>query len=249
MVASLLAHLALLAGFIWLAGAQASPAPALLARAVEVELLPGPWPGKGQGDAPAGAPPPSPASSQDAPVPPRPERIPPPTTPPRRSAALARPEGLRVQPLPLSTPATPAEAPAGPSAAPGEYDGAGQPAGAPGEGGAGGGGGLGEGLGGGQGGGLYGGGPDVPPRPLSRGQPRYPGQARREGVEGRVAVRLLVDREGRVGAVRIVAAQPPGHFEEAVREAVAGWTFRPAQKDGQPVEAWLTATISFRLED
>jgi protein TonB len=68
-------------------------------------------------------------------------------------------------------------------------------------------------------------------------------------VEGRVLVRILVDQQGRVAVVKILAAEPPGHFEEAVSQSVAAWDFRPAEKDGRAVEAWLDTTIRFRLED
>ena len=89
---------------------------------------------------------------------------------------------------------------------------------------------------------------DRAPLATVRIPPIYPYQARRRGVEGWVAVRFLVDTQGRVRHLQITRAQPPGVFESAVRRALAQWRFRPGVKDGRPVETWVSTTIRFRLD-
>ncbi|MBC7359539.1 MAG: energy transducer TonB [Desulfacinum sp.] len=89
---------------------------------------------------------------------------------------------------------------------------------------------------------------DGPLTVLVRVPPIYPMNARRRGIEGWVKVQLVVDETGRVDHVEIVAAEPPGIFEESVRRCVAGWRFQPGTVGGVPVRAKAETTIRFKLE-
>jgi periplasmic protein TonB len=88
---------------------------------------------------------------------------------------------------------------------------------------------------------------DSPPEPVVKVPPVYPYQAREQGTEGVVQVRLLVRPDGSVGQVLIVAARPEGIFEEAVRQAVPRWKFEPGKVDGQAVAAWVVTAVHFKL--
>ena len=68
---------------------------------------------------------------------------------------------------------------------------------------------------------------DGPLTVLARVPPLYPMGARRRGIEGWVKVLLVVDETGHVDDIEVVAAEPPGMFEESVRRCVAGWRFQP----------------------
>ena len=89
---------------------------------------------------------------------------------------------------------------------------------------------------------------DAPMTILARTPPLYPLRARQRGTEGWVSVRLLVDEEGKVTDVSIIAAQPVGVFEESVRRCVRNWRFSPGLVAGQPVKAQVETTITFELE-
>lgn len=89
---------------------------------------------------------------------------------------------------------------------------------------------------------------DQPPRPVVRGAPVYPYKARQRRIEGTVQVRFLVRADGTVGEVRIERAEPPGVFEDAVRDAIARWRFEPGKLAGEPVAAWVVMPISFDLD-
>jgi protein TonB len=67
-------------------------------------------------------------------------------------------------------------------------------------------------------------------------------------VEGSVRVKLLVRRDGTIGPVEILSADPPGVFEDAVRRAVRNWRFEPGQIAGEAVDTWVVTTVSFRME-
>jgi TonB family protein len=90
---------------------------------------------------------------------------------------------------------------------------------------------------------------DNPPVAISRRPPAYPLRARREAIEGKVEIELLVNDHGGVDDVRIIAAQPPGVFEESVKQTVPGWRFKPGILMGRPVKTLVATTIRFELRN
>ncbi|WP_447895882.1 TonB family protein [Vreelandella sp. GE22] len=66
----------------------------------------------------------------------------------------------------------------------------------------------------------------------SKTDPVYPNRAVRRGMEGFVEVRFVVRRDGSVDAstIEITNAQPRRVFEDAAREAIAGWQFPPSEQ-------------------
>jgi protein TonB len=89
---------------------------------------------------------------------------------------------------------------------------------------------------------------DGPLTVLARVPPLYPMGARRRGIEGWVKVLLVVDETGHVDGIEVVAAEPPGMFEESVRRCVAGWRFQPGTVEGVPVRAKVETTVRFELK-
>jgi protein TonB len=89
----------------------------------------------------------------------------------------------------------------------------------------------------------------VPPKPIRRDAPAYPPAVRELGIEGTVEVALTVLRDGSVGWVRIIRAEPRGYFEQAASESVRGWRFVPATQDGAPIECRLRTRVRFALAD
>jgi periplasmic protein TonB len=92
-------------------------------------------------------------------------------------------------------------------------------------------------------------GAEVDPRYADAFQPVYPGEERRAGREGRVTVRVLIGTDGRVKQVERVSAASDAFFEATRTRALAKWRFRPATRDGIPVEAWRTMSVRFELND
>ncbi|MGD8562007.1 MAG: energy transducer TonB [Desulfarculaceae bacterium] len=91
---------------------------------------------------------------------------------------------------------------------------------------------------------------EVDQGPMVKAQvpPMYPYHAKRQGIEGMVSVRFLVDSKGRVSKLSIIKADPPNVFENAVRRSLLRWSFRPGYKDGRPVDTWVETDIVFELE-
>jgi protein TonB len=91
--------------------------------------------------------------------------------------------------------------------------------------------------------------PQVDSRFVGAFQPTYPADERRAGKEGRVTVRVLIGIDGRVKQVEKMAASSDSFFEVTRRRALEKWRFKPGTKDGVPVEAWRTMSVSFVLND
>lgn len=87
------------------------------------------------------------------------------------------------------------------------------------------------------------------PRYLRDFQPDYPTNLQRLEMEGSVTVRVKVGPDGRVMSVQLVSATHDDFFKATERQALRRWRFRPATRDGQPVESWREMTVHFRLED
>ena len=80
-------------------------------------------------------------------------------------------------------------------------------------------------------------------------RPQYPDSARREGKEGRVLLRVLVDEEGRSKSVEVNQSSGSVALDRAATEAIKYWRFLPARKGDKPVESWVKVPIDFRLTD
>ena len=85
------------------------------------------------------------------------------------------------------------------------------------------------------------------PRVLKRVLPEYPAVAREALIEGKVSVRLLLDRQGRV--LRVGRVTGPAVFRPAAAEAARQWEFTPAIQNDQAVRVWVSLPFTFQLED
>ena len=88
---------------------------------------------------------------------------------------------------------------------------------------------------------------DQAPTPVVKTAPLYPFRAREQGVEGVVQVKILVNADGSVGEVQIMASRPEGVFEESVMKAVPQWRFKPGTIEGKAVTAWVVTALKFQL--
>jgi protein TonB len=80
-------------------------------------------------------------------------------------------------------------------------------------------------------------------------RPEYPDSARREGREGRVLLRVLVDDQGRSKQIEINSSSGSDALDRAAAEAIKRWRFHPARYGDKAVESWLRIPIEFRLAD
>jgi protein TonB len=89
---------------------------------------------------------------------------------------------------------------------------------------------------------------DVAPKPAQRSAMEYPKAARKNGITGFVLMNLLISKEGQVEKIKVLQSEPAGVFDEAAEAGVRGWTFTPAQYQGEPVKVWAKQKIRFDLQ-
>lgn len=89
---------------------------------------------------------------------------------------------------------------------------------------------------------------DVRATITAKPKPSYTKEARRNGVQGFVVLKVLLSGRGKIARIRIVKGLPAGLTENAIR-AACKIEFKPAMKNGQTVAQWLTAEYVFRLAD
>jgi periplasmic protein TonB len=78
-------------------------------------------------------------------------------------------------------------------------------------------------------------------------QPDYPVGKLRLEIEGSVTVRVLVGTDGRVRQVKIVKSSDADFAKATEKQALRAWRFKPATRDGIPVEDWQTLTVRFDI--
>jgi protein TonB len=75
----------------------------------------------------------------------------------------------------------------------------------------------------------------------------YPEEARRAGVEGTVLLSIAVNAEGRVTKATIISG--PGYgLNEAARDALLKFRFKPAYKGGEAVATEMKYSYTFLLD-
>ncbi|MCY3554576.1 MAG: energy transducer TonB [Gemmatimonadetes bacterium] len=87
---------------------------------------------------------------------------------------------------------------------------------------------------------------ETPPAPVYQVQPEYPELARKAGIEGRVYIKILVDKEGKVRDALLVRGIGAG-LDESALEAVRQWVYTPAIQNNRPVAVWVAQPVDFKL--
>ena len=75
--------------------------------------------------------------------------------------------------------------------------------------------------------------------------PKYPKEARDQGIQGDVLLQVTIDTKGNVTNPKAVQGNPI--LAAAAVEAVKQWKYRPYVLNGEPVQVDTTITIRFHL--
>ena len=78
---------------------------------------------------------------------------------------------------------------------------------------------------------------------------KYPNKSRRKGVEGRVLVNFIVNRNGAISDIRIVESVNDELDQEAMRVVRRMPKWEPGMEDGEAVRFALNLPIKFRLNE
>jgi TonB family protein len=85
----------------------------------------------------------------------------------------------------------------------------------------------------------------VGPDPTRKVDPKYPPELVSERVEGEVVLYAIIRSDGTVGPIRIVKGLDPT-LDKNAAAAFARWVFRPAMRNGKPVDLAAVVHIPFR---
>ena len=77
---------------------------------------------------------------------------------------------------------------------------------------------------------------------------KYPVQAQKKGIEGRVTVRFIVEKDGSISNVTVVRHIHPLLDKEAVRVIKAMPKWSPGMLNGKPVRVKFNIPVAFRLK-
>jgi len=85
---------------------------------------------------------------------------------------------------------------------------------------------------------------DVKARLLTKPEPNYTEDARKNNISGLVILKVIFAKNGEVENIRVVSGLPYGLTEQAIT-AARKIKFSPAMKDGKPVSIWMQLEYNF----
>ena len=84
------------------------------------------------------------------------------------------------------------------------------------------------------------------PSLISRRDPEYTPEAKQAGIQGTVELSVTIGTDGVARDIQVIRPLDTGLDRKAV-ECVKTWRFRPASRNGQPVTAFASVEVKFRL--
>jgi periplasmic protein TonB len=76
-------------------------------------------------------------------------------------------------------------------------------------------------------------------------QPKYPKEARDNGIQGTVRLHAVIARDGTVAQLEVVSGHPL--LVQSALDAVRQWKYRPTLLNGVPVEVDTTIDVIYSL--
>ena len=89
---------------------------------------------------------------------------------------------------------------------------------------------------------------DVKPRVVDSCLPEYPSRAGEYGFEGKVLVKVLLDKRGRVEAAELMESSDYDILDRAALGCAKKWRFRPAYQQSRAVRVWVSIPFTFKLQ-
>lgn len=86
------------------------------------------------------------------------------------------------------------------------------------------------------------------PSPIRKVDPKYPPTLINEHVEGEVVVYAVIRRNGSVDSIQLVRGLDD-ELDKNAMNALSQWKFRPATRQGEPVDLEAIIHIPFRARD
>ena len=77
---------------------------------------------------------------------------------------------------------------------------------------------------------------------------KYPAEAVREGIQGRVLVEFVINKDGKVSDVKVLKGVCEELDAEAIKVVSASPNWKPGKVGGQKVRCRMSVSVEFRLE-
>jgi len=87
-----------------------------------------------------------------------------------------------------------------------------------------------------------------PPELLEFQRPVYPENLRERDIEGKVILKVLIDKEGRVQEIQIFESSGYNMFDQIAVKSVRQWRFKPARKENRQRESQVLIPINFQIK-
>jgi TonB family protein len=86
------------------------------------------------------------------------------------------------------------------------------------------------------------------PELISRSEPFYPSEALKNNLEGRVGIKLLINKDGEV--IRTLVEKSSGHsvLDDAAVEYSGKLKFSPAIANKEPIKIWISMVFDYRTK-
>jgi protein TonB len=88
---------------------------------------------------------------------------------------------------------------------------------------------------------------EILPRVVQSVKPEYPEIARRSMIEGKVAVKVLVGKDGKVRKSAVVSTDNEV-FNQSALDAAGKYVFTPGMMNNGPVQVWVTLRFEFKFQ-
>jgi TonB family protein len=88
----------------------------------------------------------------------------------------------------------------------------------------------------------------IAPLPVHTVDPEYPPELKQEGVEGKVVLLAVIDRDGTVSKIRVVKSLDPV-LDHNAKVAFSEWKFEPALINDQPIDLRVIVTVPFQYKE
>jgi protein TonB len=86
---------------------------------------------------------------------------------------------------------------------------------------------------------------DKPPKIVRSIPIKFPAQAKKDGVTGKVVIRCLIGTNGKADKMEIVESEPAGIFDKSALSTLKYFQFRPGIRQGEMVATWVKVPIKF----
>jgi protein TonB len=84
--------------------------------------------------------------------------------------------------------------------------------------------------------------------PIQQPAPEYPAAALRAGEQGTVVLRVDVGADGKPTDVQVAERSRSRELDRAAQQAVRGWTFEPALRNGKTVASVVQVPVDFTID-